>query len=115
MHGFTYEMSGILWVICYVAAIWICVIGKKRNPNKGWNFIIIAQVIYIIEYLPTFYYHFLLPKFPNIFWINNAQYVFFLMLFVLIPIGMILALIGLYFIAQGKKKKSKKTVKKRRG
>jgi hypothetical protein len=35
------------------------------------------------------------------------------MLFVLIPVGMVLALVGLYFIAQGKKKKPKKSIKKR--
>jgi hypothetical protein len=114
MHAFMYGITGLFWVICYVVAIWICVIGKKKNPNKGWNFIITAEVIYIIEYIPSFYYRFLAYKFPSVFWLTYSKYVTYIMWFLILPVGMILALIGLYHIAQGKKRRSKKTIKKRR-
>jgi hypothetical protein len=114
MHAFMYEITGLFWVICYVVALWICVIGKKKNPNKGWNFIIAAEVIYLIEYIPSFYYRYFVYKYSIIFWIVNVEYVYFIMWVILLPVGMILALVGLYYIAQGKKKTSKKAVKRRK-
>ncbi len=114
MQAFMYDITGLFWVICYVVAIWICVIGKKRNPNKGWNFIITAEVLYIIAYLPPFYYHFLAYKLPIIFLLENYNYFFNISWLLILPVGMILALIGLYHIAQGKKGRSKKAIKKRR-
>jgi hypothetical protein len=114
MHAFMYEITGLFWVICYVVALWICVIGKKKNPNKGWNFIIAAEVIYLIEYIPGFYYRYFVYKYSIIFWIVNVEYVYFIMWVILLPVGMILALVGLYYIAQGKKKTSKKAVKRRK-
>ena len=109
-----YGITELFWLICYGAAIWICVIGKRRNPNKGWNFIMAGEVLYIIVSLPLFYYYTLAHKIPIMFLIHNAQYVFYILWFLFVPVGMILILVGLYFIAHGKKKKSKKAGKKRR-
>ncbi len=114
MHPFMYEITGLFWVICYVVAIWICVIGKKKNPNKGWNFIIAAEVIYIMEYIPSFYYNFLMHKFPITFWLENSKYVFSIMWLLMLPVGMILALVGLYFIARGTKGRRRRQLKKRK-
>lgn len=114
MQFFMYGVSGFFWLICYFFAIWICVIGKKKNPNKGWNFIIAAEIIYIIAFVPTVYYGLLVDKLMDIFLLKISKYVYHLTWAVILPLGMILSLVGLYYIAQGKKRTSKKAIKKRR-
>lgn len=103
------------WVLCYVAAIWICVIGRKQNPHKGWNFIITGAALYLVAYLPAFYYRLVVYKFPITFLNDVYHYVRLISWILLLPGGMILFLLGLYYMAQGTKKKPKKTVKKRSG
>jgi len=109
--------TGFFWLICYFLAIWICVIGKKNNPNKGWNYIIAAEIIYMVALLPSLYYTFLVDdKLPIfIFLLKISKYVYNISWLLILPVGMILSLVGLYYIAQGKKKTSRKAIKKRRG
>jgi hypothetical protein len=116
MQFLVYGGSLVFGLICYGVAIWICVIGKKRNPNKGWNFIIASEIILIAHLIPFLYYDyaFFAKKSPIIFMLTISKYLYYISWLLILPVGMILFLVGLYYIAQGKKKKSKKAVKKRR-
>ena len=104
MQTLSYGVTGFFWLLCYGVAIWICVIGKRRNPNNGWNFLIAAEIIYIIVLFPSLYYIFLAVKLPVIFLLKSSEYVHYLSLGLILPLGMIIFLVGLYYIAAGKKR-----------
>jgi hypothetical protein len=114
MQFLTYGISGLFWLVCYGVAIWICVVGKKKNPNKGWNLIVAAETIYIVVLLPPLYYNYLFFKLPIMFLLRIAKEIHYISWLLFLPMGMVLSLVGLYYIAQGKKGKFKKAVKKRR-
>jgi len=115
MQFLAYGGSWVFGLICYGVAIWICVIGRKKNPNKGWNFIIASEIIFIVHLIPFLYYAFFAKKLPIIFLLTISKYLYYISWFLILPVGMVFFLVGLYFIARGKKRRSKKAVKKRRG
>lgn len=84
-----------LWLIGYTGTIIVCLIGKKKNPNKGWNLIILGEVIYIISHVPAMYFK---VNCEDILMIRNYYFICYAMAF----LGMVLCLVGLYRIAVNK-------------
>ena len=77
------------WFICittYSIALWICFKGKKKNPNRGWSFLIVAEILCLLMALPTF----TILLHTSYYYVSEG---------VVLPIANILFLIGLYRIA----------------
>ena len=67
-------------------ALWICFKGKKKKTNRGWSFLVIAEVLFLLVALPTFT-------------VNLQMSFYYISQGVVLPIANILFLIGLYRIA----------------
>ena len=95
-----YWVTWFFWLIFYVVAIWICIIGKRKNPSRGWNLIIVAEMIYVLIHFLSMYYKFHATKLPIILLLNISKYFEYLSWGLILPVGMVLFLIGLYSIAK---------------
>jgi len=47
-------ITWFLWLFFYVATIWVCRIGNRNIPNRGWIIIIIANIAGIVDHLVSF-------------------------------------------------------------
>lgn len=103
MQVLFYWVTWSFWLICYVVAIWICIVGKRKNPSIGWNWLIIAEIIYILIHLLSIYYKFCAVRVPIIFLLDISKYFVDIGYGLILPIGMVFSLVGLYYIATGKK------------
>lgn len=93
----------LLWPICYIAVIWISLIGKKENPNRGWNLIIIAEIIFLLMYIPAIYFKWYASKISYSSQLNFLAYYRYIGQGLILSLAMIIFVIGLHRIARNKK------------
>lgn len=91
------------WPICYLAIIWICLLGKKKNPNRAWNLLITGEIMFLLMYIPAIYLKWYANKISYSSQLNISAYFRYIGQGVILPLAMIIFIIGLYRIATNKK------------